>query len=378
MATEYGCARRDILEDWPILSKEEVRDDVRRFRRFHIPALRANTSGSTGRPMQLYRGVWNIAAEQAFLDGLVNPYGPPFGSARVAIIRGDLPIARQGEDPLPLEKVGRRKLVINSSMISGRTYRRILDELREFGPHILWIYPTGGDALASFALGGGETIPMPIVLSSSEMLTTEARARLVDAFRGAVIDYYGQAERVCLAVSYTADSAMFDPAYGKIELIVEPDADALPGYKVARIIATGYWNDAMPLVRYDTEDKILVPSEYGECELDEVCLGVRPFVRVVGRPSEYLLTPDGAKVQALNNIPRDVPGIRQAQFVQQSDLSVDIYVVPLPSFDEEGREMLLRSARTRIPASLGLRVAVVDRLETLPGGKTPFVIRRGR
>jgi hypothetical protein len=37
----------------------------------------------------------------------------------------------------------------------------------------------------------------------------------------------------------------------------------------------------------------------------------------------------------------------------------------------------MANARGKIPVSMQIEILVVDRLEGLPNGKTPFVIRRG-
>jgi phenylacetate-CoA ligase len=214
------------------------------------------------------------------------------------------------------------------------------------------------------------------VLSSSECLAADCWQRLEAAFKARVVDYYGQTERVCISVQHSADEGWFVPAYGHVELIPELLPPGPYITRQARVVATGYWNDRMPLVRYDTGDRIEYPAHYATEDLAAVGLGLKSFIRVVGRASEFLWAPGGARVQALNNIPREVTNVRQAQFVQHADYAVELRVIPLPGFGPEHEAALLHACRTKIPAAVPVRVCVVESLETTPQGKTPFVIRR--
>jgi hypothetical protein len=88
-----------------------------------------------------------------------------------------------------------------------------------------------------------------------------------------VIDCYGQGERTCLAVGVNPGEYKFLLAYGHVELMIQPiDADESDVRK-ARIVGAGYWNPAMPLVRYDTGDSALVPVDTSEADLLEIAAG---------------------------------------------------------------------------------------------------------
>jgi phenylacetate-CoA ligase len=254
-----------------------------------------------------------------------------------------------------------------------------LKKLEEFNPDILWVYPTSGDALARYLLESGKTLPgVKVLFSSSEMLAPNSWPRWQQAFPQAIVlDYYSQAERVCLSYQRTADTAWFVPAYGYVELL--PDAITLEtpeNLRSARVIATGFWNPAMPLVRYETGDRILYPRSYTDADLEAVALGDKPFTRVLGRLSEYLITPQGGQIQAINNIPYEVEHLERVQFIQSSPSSVEIRCAVLPGFSALDAEKLLVNARKKIPATIDVRIVTDKPLEKMTNGKTPFVIRQ--
>lgn len=374
--TAYGRQWGGELSAWPVLDKSIVQEKPDDFRRNRLLSVPANTSGSSGMPLRVWRGPANIAAEQAFLDHLLSPERLSFRTARIVILRGDMP--RAGPDgSLPLwSYTDKKRLVLSCPGLTRKTAALYLDEVARFRPDVLWIYPTGGDQLATLCLELGRTLPVRVVLSSSEVLSAACWQRLLAAFKGRVIDYYGQTERVCISVQRSADEGWFVPAYGHVELMPEPPSHDPCVTRQARVVATGYWNDRMPLVRYDTGDRVEYPAHYGSDELVAVGLGLKPFIRVLGRGSEFLWAPGGARVQALNNIPREVTHIRQAQFVQHADYAVELRVIPLTGFGPEDEAALMHACRTKIPATVPVTVRVVESLETTPQGKTPFVIRR--
>jgi phenylacetate-CoA ligase len=207
------------------------------------------------------------------------------------------------------------------------------------------------------------------------MLSPEAFTRLEKAFSATVVDYYGQAERVCLSYQTKPDEAWFEPAYGLVELTPLAEV-AQTGFITASVVATGFWNSVMPLVRYTTGDKILYPDSYSAQDVALIPLGLKPFTRILGRESEYLLTPEGAKIQALNNIPREVNNIHQVQFIQHSLESVEIRVLATENFTILDKEKLLYNARLKIPESIALTITHDAPLEQTSQRKTPFVIRR--
>ena len=143
----------------------------------------------------------------------------------------------------------------------------------------------------------------------------------------------------------------------------------------ASIIATGFWNTAMPLVRYDTGDLLYLPDDCGPGELEQIARGERPFVGLAGRSGEYLLTRAGLRIIGLNHIPRDVANIYQVQLVQTGWNTLTIHVLAKAEFGAADEQALLAGARAKLPASFEVTVKRVDGLRRTAGGKIPFVVR---
>lgn len=375
--TAYGERFNGSFVDWPILSKQSLRDNHAAFVRRKLIRIPAATGGTTGVPIQLYRSSTAVAAEQAFIDHLLAAHDVNFRSARIAVLRGDMvkPVDEQSP-PFGLHMHGGRRLVLSSPHLCADTINWYIDALQVFQPDILWIWPTVAGNLLKNYQQPKSSLRIPVILTSSEVLSTSMYRHLEKVFSARVIDYYGQAERVCLAVSEGPEQYRFQPAYGRVELL--PSAhDLVEGRRRhVRIVATGYWNDAMPLMRYDTGDFAVVSVDSTEADLRAVELGLAPFLGIAGRIDEFVISPDGCKIAGLNQIPREVSNVLQIQVVQEHLDIVNLRVLALPGFGDSDAAKLLSNARAKLPAPIRIRLSRVERLESNASGKTPFVIRR--
>ena len=380
--TAYGRSVQGgaMLDSWPLLEKETLRGGQKNFitsnRWFSAPAA---TGGTTGIPLSLIRSLSGVVFEQVCQDRLIEELGADPRNDRIAILRGD-----NIKDPNDLKpphwKItnGGRVMVFSSNVLMRETVGDYARALREFQPKLLCAYPTSLECLCRLLQEQGMRLEIPCVLTSSEVLKREAWTLARDALGCDVADYYGQAERVAFAYAFAPREYRFLPFYGKVELRAfksEQIADAGHG-QLYEIIGTTFWNDHMPLVRYRTGDLIRLPENYGEREIEEVTLGMRPFPGVLGREQEILVCPKGVRLTGIDHIPRDVNHILRIQVIQESLDDVRILVLPAAGYTERDAAQLLQNARAKVPETMRLRIETAQWLERTPRGKTPLVIHR--
>lgn len=378
--TTYGRAYHDQpIQGWPILEKPLVRARPEDFRGPSLWRIPSNTSGTTGVGLRLERSITSVVAEQVFIDRLLQPWGMNFRDSRVAVLRHEH-IKHPGDiaPPYGVYSHGGKRLTFSSKHLSRATAGWYLEELRQFKPDILWVFSAVGDLLAALSLERDEFISIPVVMNASEELTDAALERIRLAFGGDVVNYYGQGERATFSAEVNGQGFFFNPLYGRVELhpVASPPLCSEAGLARAKVIGTGFWNSAQPMVRYDTGDQVLYPVWYGPAELREVELGLRPFTRVAGRPPVAVVTPRGELLLHLDEFHPEIPSIVQMQIVQDTPHHLRLCVVTTPEFSDADRVRMVREARQEIPADMGISVHVVDTLERNPSGKTPFVIRR--
>jgi len=177
-------------------------------------------------------------------------------------------------------------------------------------------YATAVSLLAQEQEAGRLHIQPTLIMTSSESLAVEERARIAAAFGGKVRDNYGWSEFVAIA---------YDCGHGWLHvhadwIILEPvDADfqpTPPGQTSQSVLLTNLANHAQPILRYNLGDRILVNPE--PC----ACGSSLPAIRVDGRTDDILrfTAPDGSQVPvlplALWSVMKETPGVQRFQALQ--------------------------------------------------------------
>jgi phenylacetate-CoA ligase len=371
--TAYGREfRGKPLHEWPLLPKERVRGREEEFLT-HPKWLTSHgsTGGTAGIPLKLYRSLQSICYEQATYDYPLLKRGLNPLSIRIAILRGD-----NLKDPSDLEPpfwkfvANGLKLIFSSNHLCPKTVRYYYQALKEFAPDCLFAYPSSLESLCLLMQENGLSLHIPLVIATSEAMRTEARLLAAQVLNAEVLHSYGAGERVAFAWSERVEEYFMFAGYGWVELVpVSEDENSI----TFEIVGTGFWNNAMPLVRYQMADLITLPKDVNP---ELVCWGVQPFKGVQGRQSDYLISPEGARLIAINHIPRDVDHVVRMQIIQEQSDYVRILVIPDEGFTESNRQQILANARLKIPESMEISVELVESLERTPSGKTPYVIRK--
>lgn len=379
--TRYGrsLGQSTTYDDWPILEKDMLRqDDAICSAGTLLPAHPAATGGTTGVPIVLRRSLQSVVFEQAVIDHLAMRHaGVDWKTARIAVLRGDT-----FKDPADMRpphwqmRHGGLHLACSSIHLNAATVADFVEAIRDFRPDILWVYPSALEAfvrLGAKILGGTGLADLKLVVSSSEVLDAAMQQEASAILKAPVLDFYGQSERVCASWHIKDSAHYFMPAYGRVELLHAHADDAHDYYE---IIGTSYWNPAQPLVRFRTGDLAKIRKGTSVADLEAITLGILPFDGIEGRRSEYVLSPEGARIIGINHIPRNVPDIAQMQIVQTDRAKVGIHVVPLQNFGEHAIGIILVNARQKIPGNMEVEIRTVDRLTRTASGKAPLVLRQ--
>jgi phenylacetate-CoA ligase len=268
---------------------------------------------------------------------------------------------------------GGERVVFSSPHLNAATLDAFVQELRSFGPNLLYSYPTSLEALCVLLQDRDLNVQIPNVVCSSEMLHARVWRAAQDRLGCSLLDYYGQAERVALAYATAPGEYRFVPGYAHVEFEIVASEGS---HNVYEIIGTPLWNAAMPLVRYRTGDLVRLPATWGSAEKQAAAIGALSFDGVIGRDSDILLSPDGARLTGISHFQRDVEHLVRIQVIQETLSKICISVLGQPQFSEVDRDKLMENVRSRVPQSMDVQIEQVDALERTALGKTPFVIHR--
>ncbi|WP_439622319.1 hypothetical protein [Shinella sp.] len=369
----YSAQKGKPLDAYPILTKEMLRaapDDYRSPSGLLTAA--AATSGSSGIPLAIKRSFASVVFEQAAIDHVVALAGGDFRNDRIAVLRGEA-IKDPSDRTPPYWRIERGGRIMNFSVahLNAETAETFFKALKDFAPGVIWAYPSALDMLAACMEQKGWRLDVPVVLTSSEVLTDELRARAEQLFGACVADYYGQAERVSFAYALKASTYRFMPAYGRVEL--QPVGNEGDGR--FRIISTNLRNAAQPLVRYDTGDIAIAPGALDAQGAAEVALGIKPFARIEGRESDYLIAPDGSRLIGMNHIPRSIDGLLQMQLRQTDPDRVLVLAVAERSENEALKAAIAAKVAQRLPQTMRVEIRFCEAIARDKSGKMPLVVR---
>lgn len=359
------------LQELPILTKDQLRAP----RNILTSALGVNggaaevhTGGTTGKPLTIYCDRATLQRNYAFFARFREWAGVP-RAARVATFAGRTVVPEgQTKPPYWRFNAAANTLLLSSYHIAPDTLPHYVDRLRAFDPDLIDSYPSSLGPIARYVLNQGITDLRPrAIITSSETLDAGMRRDIETALGCQVFDHYGAAEMAALVTQCEAGTYHVNPEFGIVE-VLRDGRPALPG-EVGEIVATGFVNPVMPLIRYATGD--LAEPGTGAC----ACGRAFPsLARIEGRTDDVLVTPEGRWIGRLDPIFKSVSSLHETRIVQDRADHVRVEVVPLPAFTIAERDALVRNLRQRLGPSMQIDVVQVNRIARTAAGKFPAVV----
>ncbi|MCL4791907.1 MAG: phenylacetate--CoA ligase family protein, partial [Gammaproteobacteria bacterium] len=138
------------------------------------------------------------------------------------------------------------------------------------------------------------------------------------------------------------------------------------------LVITDLWNRAMPMIRYAIGD--VARRADGVCPSGR---GLERLSRVSGRTADFLYRPDGTPVFGISLLDTyiiHIPGIHQAQMVQNELRRIDVRVVPTADYGPETERAIQQVVGREFGADVRAVVSRVERLEQTERGKYRFSI----
>ncbi len=229
-------------------------------------------------------------------------------------------------------------------------------------------YPSVISELARLAMDAGAHLddgarPSHVFLGAEKPYSWQTD--LIEQWTGAVVnDQYGAAEGCGNASRCPSGLYHEDFEFGHFEFLDERQEPQ--GERSARLVCTGFSNLAMPLIRYEIGDTVILPAVDRGCECGRHSRIVR---EIGGRLEDYVVTPDGGRVMRVDPVFKDTAFIREAQVVQKEVERITILAVTDTPLTEGQIAMIRSKVATWISPRLGVDVVRVDRLVRESNGK---------
>lgn len=364
----------NIAEFFPILDTREVRSNPERFASEAFSrreVLVASTSGTSGSPLRVVRSRSAIEKNYAFFARFLEWHGiSPF--SRSATFAGrTLVSADRNKPPFWRRNPAMNNVQFSSYHISLDTIASYIDMLNQFQPEFIDAYPSAIYALAKAMVTSGTRLKTPptLIMTSSETLLPTQRMIIEEAFQCPVRDQYGAVEMAFFAGQCEHGNYHFAQEYGIVEFVPESKPS---GEAMASVVATGFLNLAMPLIRYKIGDLV---DDHTACSCQ--CGRNSTTVKsIMGRLDDVILTPDGREIGRLSPVFKEAPEILECQVIQTELDYITLRAVPIPGSSPDAAAPIVRALQSRLPANMRISVELVDRLDRGANGKLRTVVRK--
>jgi len=361
----------DDIRKFPIMCKEDLKragDDIvsAKFNKMFLRT--AHTGGTTGLPVPIKRDLWSIGNEHAFVRRQFDWAGVGM-SNRCAYLEGRT-VAAPGTNngQMYMYDAVMKELTLSTFHLSLEKVPSYIEAMKAYGTDVLAGYPSALYVMAKGCLKCGISMPLRCALTTSEMLDDGKREVISRVFDCGVFDFYGSAERVCYIHTCEQGSYHIIPEYGLTEL--HPAGP--PNEDCFRIVATGFWNMAMPLIRYDIGDLVQTSGEKCRCGREF------PVVkRIFGRDGNLIVTPSGRILGAsvieciLARVlygMYDMPVVA-GRVIQEADNLVVLEYVPADRFSGRHAKEIEDILREKVPPELKIEIRSVKQIRRTAGGK---------
>lgn len=290
--------------------------------------IKNHTSGTTGTPLTVYQDWKSVWKEQAYFvcyrKRCGYNYGEPLVSLRGNLTRDEISMKIHVSNTLFLSSYN-----INSK--TAETYHRLIEKHH---PKAIEGYPSSLYSLALVLKDKGLECHIPVAFTSSETLFDYQRKLIEKIFHTQVYDHYGTTERtIRLEESFDHNGYFEDPGYGIEE------------YYDDHIISTSLINDVFPLIRYKTDDRIVLKEGINKSSQGFID-NAGGIERVVGRTDDILVCKDDSMVTRVDFI-EEGEHIKACQWIQNEKGKLEIRIAPDEGFTNKDVDFVIEETLKR-------------------------------
>jgi len=367
------------LASLPILEKSETRADPEAFVVDGLDLDKLTicpTSGSSGTPVRTYWSNEDFRRSLAMREARsCRPAGVSFELPRATFSGRIVVPDPKSKGPFYRFNLAERQVYFSAFHLSPKNASAYVHALNRH--EIVWAtgYTHSFEQLGLMMLE--QQLPPPptlrAIITTSEKLTPGGRAVIERAFGCRVYEEYGQVEDACFACE-RADGRMYASPDGGIIELVRADGSTVPydDDSEGQVVATSFNRRSQIFLRYRLGDVVrwdpAATRETGTPVLKEIS----------GRIEDVVIAPDGRRTVRFHGIFTEMPGVREAQVIQEERDRLRILVVPAPAYCADTVDEIVRRIQQRLTTDMRVDVERVDAIPRTSAGKFQAVISRIR
>lgn len=338
------------IQKLPILTKEIIIDNFDDLisKSFDKKKYKMNTSGTTGKRLSLYGSDDLFKIECAFITNAFNDHGAELYDHHSIWIRRYSP--KEG-DPIYYDDLELNRSYLSAFHLNDSTVFDYVDYINKTKSKILVSYPSTIYYLAVLCNKYGLKLKhIKYLHGASEVCLPQWKDKIKEYLGVDIKMHYGQVEKVSFAHQDSNDFYYRENLlYGYNEIMED-----------GSLIATGFYNEVIPLIRYETKDKVKLLKE-------PILDGAFPktIEEILGRNGDMLLTKNDSWVPAVNfySFMSKIEEVDLFQILQNKEnKSVTFYIVPNKFYNNQVEKKLTIEMKSRL-GEVPLKIEIVTELK---------------
>lgn len=320
----------DKLLDFPYTDKKIVMDNWSDFQNSSIPKSKlkfGSTEGTTGQGVVISGTFNDTICSKIFFEQDMKGVGYDYLKSKILRIGLD---ALKKEDEYPIEIRGNRCFV-SPIHLNEKWLPEIIKKTYSYRPEIIHSYPSLLYQYASYIVDNNiEPLKVKCLFLASDTFLYRHYIVFKKAFPDALIYcIYGMSERVLLGVARINEvdktiGYQLNPFFGYAENIIDDNGNY-------ELVGTGYWMEAMPFIRYRTND-------FGRVDSNDF------IEKLEGRGNSYLTTKKGYKIAGISVLSFEDyywDYIKSIQLIQRRHGDLILRVVPKKNYNSAIGERMI-------------------------------------
>lgn len=362
-----AVSKNEGLSAIPYVEKETFRTEIERIYTVSKKAsAQHQTGGTTGKPLIVRYTLEDQMRRMALLDHFKSKHGFENRKMLKATFSGKRIVPHsQSKNVFWRYNLPVKQILYSTFHLNDESIEFYVDHLNKMKPLALDGYVNSMVDVARFI----EQHRLPVqfqpvaIFPTAETVTSDHRQLLERVFNCRVYDQYASAEGAPLVTECAQGSMHMELSSGIIENL--PNSD--------EILVTSFHTHGTPLIRYRIGDSMKLNLSGGcACGLEG------PLVdSILGRSNDFLLRPDGAKINnvQITGLLRRLPDVLdQVQFIQRVVGEVEVLVTLT---DRTYRERVDEALRQQMLQVFGhdtiVRTSYVEHIPRAASGKHRLV-----
>ncbi len=358
------------LSKFPVIDKDIVRSNCDKMIRRGLLKDELDyvtTSGTTGQALGVYQDKSILMREWAYVNYIWKRTGYSPDSSRL-IMRGKVFREKKLKGQCWQWDALKRELSIDVFAMKNDNLELYCKKIEKYKPQYIHGYASAIIVLCHYIEKRNLNHKFLGVLAVSESVTTEQRGYIEKVLKARVFSFYGHTERLVMAAECENSTEYhIEPSYGFVELIDSKGNQIWePGIR-GEIVATGFLNTAMPLIRYKTGD-IAEWSETAECACGRTH---RRLKSIEGRWKDVLIGKSGTKfsLAAINMHTRVYDNVLKYQFCQEKMGETSLKIVPAQKYKNIDSEKIIEQIYEKTGNELNVKIDIVEDIPLGANGK---------